>query len=80
MGHMKTCLILVLGFVVFAYPVSGKNILGICVAVGGTMLYGELKRRIAEAAKLANKYASVPTADGDNDVELQAVANNGDKK
>lgn len=30
-GHLKTCLILVLGFVVFNYPVIWKNVLGIFV-------------------------------------------------
>lgn len=44
-GHLKTCLILVLGFVAFSSQVNMTNIFGISIAVGGMVLYGELKRR-----------------------------------
>lgn len=44
-GHFKTILILVFGFIVFHYPVVLKNILGITLAMVGVILYGEVKRR-----------------------------------
>lgn len=44
-GHVKTLLILVFGFVIFRYPVVPKNISGIVLAMIGVILYGEVKRR-----------------------------------
>ena len=47
-GHLKTCLILVFGFILF--PVDApllsilKNVFGVCVALLGVITYGEVKR------------------------------------
>lgn len=45
LGHMKTILILVLGFLVFNKPVDSRNLIGIMVAMGGVVSYTEIKRR-----------------------------------
>jgi solute carrier family 35 protein E3 len=34
-GHFKLCVILLLGFVIFAYPVDYRQVLGISVTLGG---------------------------------------------
>eukprot|EP00455_Lapot_gusevi_P023990 TRINITY_DN248_c0_g1_i1.p1 TRINITY_DN248_c0_g1~~TRINITY_DN248_c0_g1_i1.p1 ORF type:complete len:251 (-),score=66.48 TRINITY_DN248_c0_g1_i1:81-833(-) len=65
-GHLKTCLILILGFVVFRYPVIWRNLLGIVIAVVGMIWYTELKR--VEGEKKKTGYAKVGTSD--RDVEL----------
>eukprot|EP01006_Ploeotia_vitrea_P065399 TRINITY_DN9161_c0_g1_i1.p2 TRINITY_DN9161_c0_g1~~TRINITY_DN9161_c0_g1_i1.p2 ORF type:complete len:329 (+),score=190.78 TRINITY_DN9161_c0_g1_i1:98-1084(+) len=44
-GHLKTCLILILGFIVFEYPIIARNVFGITLAVFGMMVYSEIKRR-----------------------------------
>lgn len=45
LGHLKTVLILVLGFTVFAKPVDTRNLAGIMVAMIGVIAYTELRRR-----------------------------------
>lgn len=52
-GHLKTCLILVFGFVIFGYPIVPRNVAGICVAVVGMIMYSEVKSRESAAAKAA---------------------------
>lgn len=42
-GHFKLCLILVLGFLIFGYPLNVKNISGIFVTLGGIFYYTHLK-------------------------------------
>ena len=83
-GHLKTCLILVLGFVVFHYQPYLYNIVGIVIAVGGMVLYTEIKRReqmspasASAAATNSNSVSSVYSAlaskssqNHDDDVEL----------
>lgn len=49
LGHLKTVMILVLGFVVFRYKAEPRAILGIVVALVGVVAYTELKRRVAKA-------------------------------
>ena len=46
----KTCLVLLFGFIVFGYAVSGKNLFGISVAVGGLMYYSKIKLRQVDDA------------------------------
>lgn len=58
-GHLKTCLILVFGFVVFHYPVKMDNVFGICLAVAGMIWYTEQKRKESAAAVVA--YSKVST-------------------
>ena len=45
LGHLKTILILVLGFTVFDKPLDGRNCLGITIAMLGVITYTEIKRR-----------------------------------
>jgi len=45
LGHLKTCLILLLGYTLFQAPFNPNNVFGILVAVVGMVLYTELKRR-----------------------------------
>jgi len=47
LGHLKTVMILVLGFTVFAKPVDGRNIVGISIALVGVIAYTEIRRRQA---------------------------------
>eukprot|EP01032_Pedospumella_encystans_P007826 gene7826-9334_t len=47
LGHLKTVLILVLGFTVFHKPVDMRNILGIAIAMVGVVAYTEVRRREA---------------------------------
>eukprot|EP00243_Klebsormidium_subtile_P002732 TRINITY_DN15529_c0_g1_i1.p1 TRINITY_DN15529_c0_g1~~TRINITY_DN15529_c0_g1_i1.p1 ORF type:complete len:348 (+),score=66.76 TRINITY_DN15529_c0_g1_i1:263-1306(+) len=51
LGHLKTCLVLALGFVAFKTPVTFRNILGICIALGGMVYYSYVS--IQEAKKKA---------------------------
>lgn len=39
LGHLKTCLVLAFGYVLLHDPFSGRNILGILIAVVGMVLY-----------------------------------------
>eukprot|EP00475_Leptophrys_vorax_P012853 TRINITY_DN19223_c0_g1_i1.p1 TRINITY_DN19223_c0_g1~~TRINITY_DN19223_c0_g1_i1.p1 ORF type:complete len:356 (+),score=40.86 TRINITY_DN19223_c0_g1_i1:151-1218(+) len=39
LGHMKTVLVLILGFLLFASPITVKNVLGMLMAVVGMVLY-----------------------------------------
>jgi solute carrier family 35 protein E3 len=45
LGHLKTILILVLGFTVFNKPLDARNCLGITIAMVGVIAYTEIKRR-----------------------------------
>lgn len=45
LGHLKTVLILVLGFTFFKKPVDTRNVIGIAVAMLGVIFYTELRRR-----------------------------------
>lgn len=45
LGHLKTILILVLGFTVFNKPLDARNCLGITIAMIGVIAYTEIKRR-----------------------------------
>jgi solute carrier family 35 protein E3 len=47
LGHLKTILILVLGFVVFKYKSNARAVVGILIALGGVIAYTELKRRMS---------------------------------
>jgi drug/metabolite transporter (DMT)-like permease len=56
-GHLKTCLILMLGFVVFKYPIVYRNLCGILVAVVGMVWYTEAKRADSSPAAASSKDA-----------------------
>eukprot|EP00756_Hemistasia_phaeocysticola_P058259 Hpha_TRINITY_DN34889_c0_g1::TRINITY_DN34889_c0_g1_i1::g.167938::m.167938/K15285/SLC35E3; solute carrier family 35, member E3 len=43
LGHFKLCLILVLGFVVFGYPIDPRNLGGIAVTLSGIFWYTHIK-------------------------------------
>ena len=45
LGHMKTILILVIGFTLFNKTIDPRNIVGIVIAMGGVMAYTEVKRQ-----------------------------------
>ena len=45
LGHGKTILILILGFIVFAKPVDSRQAVGILIGLFGVVAYTELKRR-----------------------------------
>ena len=47
LGHLKTILILILGFTMFNKIVDPRNIIGIIVAMFGVAGYTEIKRRYA---------------------------------
>jgi len=58
-GHFKLCIIIVSGFILFSYPIDGRNIFGILVTLAGVISYTHFKleqqsRKTAadEAAKL----------------------------
>jgi solute carrier family 35 protein E3 len=38
-GHVKTCLVFFFGWVIFAAPITGRNIIGCCLAVVGMIYY-----------------------------------------
>eukprot|EP00697_Spironema_sp_BW2_P010168 gnl/Spiro4/25294_TR12591_c0_g1_i1.p1 gnl/Spiro4/25294_TR12591_c0_g1~~gnl/Spiro4/25294_TR12591_c0_g1_i1.p1 ORF type:complete len:315 (+),score=59.59 gnl/Spiro4/25294_TR12591_c0_g1_i1:109-1053(+) len=61
LGHFKTCLVLILGFIFFRAPVAPANIIGIVIAVLATVVYTELKRR---------ESLSPPPPPEDSDVEV----------
>ncbi|KAI9030520.1 triose-phosphate transporter family-domain-containing protein [Hyaloraphidium curvatum] len=50
-GHFKTACVLVVGFVVFKYPVLWKNILGIVLTVAGVIDYTQVKMAETPAAR-----------------------------
>ena len=45
LGHLKTVLILVLGFTVFEKPLDVRNVIGVVIAMAGVIAYTEIKRR-----------------------------------
>ena len=52
LGHLKTVLILILGFTVFNKPIDSRNLIGIVVAMWGVIAYTEVRRRQANANSL----------------------------
>ena len=38
-GHVKTCLVFFFGWVIFAAPITGRNIMACCLAVVGMIYY-----------------------------------------
>eukprot|EP01040_Poterioochromonas_malhamensis_P002725 gene2725-2902_t len=56
LGHLKTILILVLGFTVFQKPVDLRNLIGITIAFVGVVAYTEVKRRQSQGS------GSLPTS------------------
>ena len=49
-GHMKTCLVFLFGWLLFSAPVTPRMILGSCFAVTGMILYSRAKSRDSEAS------------------------------
>ena len=45
LGHLKTVLILILGFVMFNKPIDMRNLIGIMIAMVGVIAYTEVRRR-----------------------------------
>lgn len=80
-GHLKTILILVLGFLVFQYKSNARSVFGIVVALGGVIAYTELKRRMAgpaPASSMASRsslplYAKVNTDEIPDDELLGSI-------
>jgi len=48
LGHVKTILILFLGFLVFGKESNARELTGIAIALGGVVSYTEVKRRVSE--------------------------------
>ena len=55
LGHMKTALVLLLGAILFASPVSAKNMGGIAIAVVGMVGYSWAVEKEKTAAKSASQ-------------------------
>lgn len=53
LGHLKTILILVLGFVTFNKTIDFRNVIGIVIAMVGVVAYTEVRRNQANAAAAA---------------------------
>lgn len=51
LGHLKTMLVLMFGFVALNNPVAGKNILGIAIALAGMVAYGVAENADKKAAE-----------------------------
>lgn len=49
LGHFKTVLILVLGFLIFNKPIDSRNVMGIVIAMFGVIAYTEVRRRSSAA-------------------------------
>ena len=64
----KTCLVLLIGFVVFGYEASAKNLLGIGIAVCGLMYYSHVKLKViaAESTAIAGTAAGVSSPPASN--------------
>lgn len=62
-GHSKTCLVLVLGFLAFSTPVTLRSIAGIVIAMAGVIWYGEVKRVESNASAKLPQYVSVSKND-----------------
>eukprot|EP01033_Poteriospumella_lacustris_P008417 gene8418-6078_t len=58
LGHLKTVLILVLGFTVFQKPVDSRNVVGILIAMLGVIGYTELRRRQSAPPSLPTHQSS----------------------
>jgi hypothetical protein len=55
-GHAKTCLILIGGFVLFPAALSMKNVVGIVLALAGVIIYGEVKMKADQTPRGADFY------------------------
>ena len=62
LGHLKTCLVLGLGYVLLANPVSWRNILGILVAMGGMFMYSFVQIQEGKAGQSAAKVGKDPSS------------------
>lgn len=58
LGHLKTCLVLALGFVAFKTPVTFRNILGIFIALGGMVYYSYVSIQEAKNKAVMEKLSS----------------------
>lgn len=74
LGHLKTVLILVLGFVVFRYKAEPRALLGIVIALVGVIAYTELKRRAPKAAPLpVVRYSKLAQQEGEVEGPMQEL-------
>lgn len=62
LGHLKTILILLLGFLLFGKSTNPQNIIGICIAMVGVISYTEVKRRMALPTLTTPLKASAPSS------------------
>merc|ERR1719183_3205534 len=53
LGHLKTMLVLMFGFTVIGNPATGRNLMGIAVALVGMVVYAQVESR-EKAAAVAN--------------------------
>lgn len=50
LGHLKTMLVLGFGFTVIGNPATGRNLMGIAVALVGMIVYAQVETREKDAA------------------------------
>ncbi|CAE7788227.1 UXT3, partial [Symbiodinium microadriaticum] len=55
LGHLKTILILILGFTVFNKQLDLRNVIGVFIAMCGVISYTEVRRRQSPSALQAPK-------------------------
>lgn len=68
LGHLKTIMILVLGFVIFKYESNPRVTFGIMVALIGVIAYTEIKRRGSAPPPL--RYTKVVSNESDEDLTV----------
>lgn len=66
LGHLKTILILILGFLMFNKHVDARNLIGIIVAMSGVVWYTEVRRKETGVSQKVSKNFSKSYSDDEN--------------
>ena len=61
-GHVKTCLVFFFGWVIFAAPITARNVMGCSLAVVGMIYYSHAKTQ--EAARVTTSASGGNIANG----------------
>lgn len=72
-GHFKTCCVLVLGFLIFSYPLDVKNISGIIITLAGVFAYTKYKLQETAGQR-------TPLVDKDSDKSLLPMSSKDSNK
>ncbi|GAQ86452.1 hypothetical protein KFL_002900030 [Klebsormidium nitens] len=75
LGHLKTCLVLFLGFMLFKTPATWRNIGGILVAMAGMIAYSYAS--IQESQPKPKRDELLPTRTPENGLSYENMANGG---